>query len=275
MKYGMFFDITRCNGCYSCFLACKDEYEGNDHLPACAATCPGISFIKVNEMEYGTGSRVKVDYVPVPCQQCTDPACMKKFPEAIWKRPDGIVIIDPVKAKGIKEMVDACPYGAIVWNEEAQLPQKCTFCAHMLDAGAKQTRCSECCPNQSLIFGDLDDPNSDISKYIAIKGDKVEKFMPQLGTGSAVDYYCLPKPFIAGEIIANGACCKGAKITCTCDECSTVLETVTDFLGNFEIRYLPENKHYTLKIEAEGYKVKEIKAFTKVAVNLGGINLEK
>jgi tetrathionate reductase subunit B len=107
MRYGMFFDITRCNGCYSCFLACKDEHEGNGHLPVSAATCPGINLIKINEVEYGTGTRVKVDYVPVPCQQCTDPACMKKFPDAVYKRPDGVVIIDPARAKGKKELVDA------------------------------------------------------------------------------------------------------------------------------------------------------------------------
>jgi len=276
-RYAFVYNVERCNGCFSCFLACKDEFTGNCHRPTGAATAEGINLLKVNEVEYGTGSKVKVDYVHSICQQCANPACMAKYPDQVYKRADGIVIIDPEKAKGNKNLVNTCPYGAIVWNEEAQLPQKCTMCAHMLDAGEKVTRCSECCPNQAVIFGDLEDPNSDISKYVAEYADELEQLHPEYGTGPAHYYRRLPKPFICGEVVCadTDACCAGAKVTCTCIECGKVIETVTDFLGDFEVRGLPTNKFFKVKIEAEGYKTAELEVRTMAAVNLGEIFLDK
>jgi Fe-S-cluster-containing dehydrogenase component len=79
--------------------------------------------------------------------------------------PDGIVIIDPVKAKGQKAIVNSCPYRVIFWNAELEIPQKCTLCAHRLDEGEKQPRCVEACPTGALVFGDLDDPGSEIAGY--------------------------------------------------------------------------------------------------------------
>ena len=277
MRYGFVFNIERCNGCYSCFLACKDEHTGNCHKPICAPTCEGVNLMKLNEIEYGTGSKVKVDYVNTICQQCANPACMKKYPDQVYKRPDGIVIIDPEKAKGNKDMVNACPYGAIFWNEKEQLPQKCTMCAHMLDAGEKVTRCSECCPNQAILFGDLDDPKSEISLYVAEHKDELEQLKPQLGLGPAHYYRRLPKPFICGEVICSacGEDIKGAKVTVTCQESGKVYETETDFLGDFEVRGLPTNKFFTVKIEKEGYQAKELECRTAAAVNLEEIYLEK
>ncbi len=276
-RYGFVYNIERCNGCYSCFLACKDEYTGNCHRPTCAATTEGVNLVKVNEVEYGTGSKVKVDYVHNVCQQCANPACMAKYPDQIYKRADGIVIIDPDKAKGNKEMVKACPYGAIVWNEKAQLPQKCTMCAHMLDAGEKVPRCSEVCPNQALLFGDLDDPKSEISEYVAAHKDELTQIKTEYGTGPTHYYRYLPAPFVTGEVVAGDTdeCLKGAKATLTCDECKAVYTAETDFLGDFEIRRLPTNKTFTLVVEAEGYKPKELKVRTMAAVNLGEIVLEK
>jgi Fe-S-cluster-containing dehydrogenase component len=276
-RLGFVFNVERCNGCYSCFLSCKDEFTGNDHLPTAAATVEGVNLIKVNEIEYGTGSKVKVDYTHALCQQCSNPACMAKFPGQITKRKDGIVIIDPVKAKGMKEIVASCPYGAIVWNEKAQLPQKCTMCAHMLDKGEKVTRCFECCPNQAMLFGDLDDPKSEIAVYVKEHADELEQLHPEYGCKPNVYYRNLPKPFICGEVVCGdtGACCKGAKVTCVCDDCGTKKEAVTDFLGDFEFRFLPTNKPFTVKVEAAGYKPAEIKTRTSASVNLGEIVLAK
>ena len=160
-KYGFIIDVERCNGCYSCFLACKDEWIGNDHGSYGAATVEGMNLMRVKEIEYGTNDKVKVDYIPIPCQHCKNAPCVAKRPDAFYARPDGLVILDPAKSAD-KALLQACPYGCVQWNEAAGIAQKCNGCAHMLDAGEKQTRCSEVCPNQALIFGDLDDPNSEI-----------------------------------------------------------------------------------------------------------------
>lgn len=275
-RYGFVFNVERCNGCYSCFLACKDEFTGNCHCPTCAATGECVNLKQIKEIQYGSDDKVKVDYMHKICQQCANPACMNKFPNEIYKRADGIVIIDPEKAKGKKEIVDSCPYGAIVWNAEAQLPQKCTMCAHMLDAGEKVTRCSEVCPNEALLFGDLDDPNSEISRYVAAHADELEHLHPEFGTGPVHWYRNIPKPFICGEVIYGDtdACCTGAEVTLT-DENGVKKTVKTDFLGDFEFRGLAGNKPFTVSVKAAGYKPAELKARTKASVNLGEIRLEK
>ena len=84
--------------------------------------------------------------MPVMCNHCDDAPCMKAAKNgAITKRADGIVIIDPVKSKGQKQIVDACPYGAISWNEELQIPQAWIFDAHLLDEGWTKTRAEQSC----------------------------------------------------------------------------------------------------------------------------------
>lgn len=273
-KFGFVIDVDRCNGCYSCFLACKDEYIGNDHLPYQVATEEGMNLIKVQEFEYGTDDKVKVDYVAIPCQHCDNPACVAKFPDAFYKRPDGLVILDPAKAAN-KDILAACPYGCISWNEVKGIAQKCNGCAHMLDAGEKQTRCSECCPNQALIFGDLEDPNSEISKFIAEHKDAIEELHPEFNAKPVVKYMYLPKPFICGEVTLDGEDVKGAKVVCKCTECGKLRESETDFLGDFQFKYLGKNLPYEITITADGCKPKVIETRTKAAVNLGEICLER
>ena len=273
-KYGFIIDVDRCNGCYSCFLACKDEWIGNDHGTYGKATEEGMNLMRVREIEYGTHDKVKVDYIPIPCQHCANAPCVAKRPDAFYARPDGLVILDPAKSAD-KELLQACPYGCVTWNETAGIAQKCNGCAHMLDAGEKQTRCSEVCPNQALIFGDLDDPNSEISKFAAALADELEDFQPAFKAQPSVRYMYLPKPFICGEVIGDGKDIKGAKVTCKCDACGTVRETVTDFLGDFEFQGLPTNKPFTVTVEAAGYKPAVLTCRTAGSVNFGEIVLEK
>ena len=202
-KYGLVIDITRCNGCYNCFLSCRDEYCGNDY-PGYSAAQPysGHFWMKVIEKERGQYPKVKVAYTPIPCMHCEKPSCANgSMNNAVYRRPDGIVIIDPVKAVGEKEILSACPYRVIYWNEEKKLPQKCTFCAHLLDQGWKEPRCVEACPTGALIFGDVNDPNSDISKVIAQSKDKLEDLHQEYGLVPNVHYIGLPKRFIAGEVV--------------------------------------------------------------------------
>ena len=108
-------------------------------------------------------------------------------------------MIDPVKAKGNKELINTCPYRQIEWNEELQLPQKCIMCAHLLDKGEKVPRCVESCPTGALMFGDLDDPTSEVAKLVA--SGKTEVMHPEFGLKEKVTYIKLPKKFVAGTVI--------------------------------------------------------------------------
>jgi len=134
--------------------------------------------MRIIERERGQYPRVKVAYNPVLCVQCEDAPCIEAaLNGTVYSRPDGIVVIDPEKAVGQKQIVSACPYRVIYWNEEKNIPQKCSFCAHLLDKGWKEPRCVELCLAGAMIFGDLEDPNSEVSKLMA--SNKVETLHPE------------------------------------------------------------------------------------------------
>ena len=274
-KYAIAVDVTRCTGCYSCFLACKDEFVGNEYAPLSAPQADKApAWMRIEEKTHGSASKVKVDYTVVMCQHCQEAPCMKAS-DAVYRRADGIVVVDPVKAKGKKEIVDSCPYGVIFWNEELNLAQKCTMCAQMIDAGEKTTRCVETCPNQALAFGDLDDPNSAVSKAMQAKPG-YESLRPELGTSPLVQYYGLPKPFIAGEVLLKGKdeCAKGVKVTLL-KAGQSIAATETDFLGDFEFKGLAKGGEYTLRAEYAGYAAKEIAVKTDDSVNVGELVLTR
>jgi len=108
------FDVAKCSGCYCCQVACKDEHCGNDWMPyARPQPETGQFWLKLDEYVRGTIPKVKVDYIPNMCMHCDDAPCIPACPnEAISKRDDGLVIIDPKKCTGSQLCIDACPYGA-------------------------------------------------------------------------------------------------------------------------------------------------------------------
>ena len=271
-KLGMLINIDKCNGCYSCFLACRDEYESNDHLPySVSQGKEGKSWMRVTEIERGSTPKVKVDYIPVPCFQCKDAPCVSKD-GSVYRRDDGIVIIDPKLSAGKKDIVSKCPYRVIQWNEKRNVPQKCTFCAHLLDQGWEEPRCVEACPDGALVFGDLDDPYSEISRQIA--ASKTEELHPEFSIRPNVRYIDLPKRFIAGEVMLMdnpGDCPKG--ITVTLAGGNKTFECRTDSFGDFEFDGLEENKKYSLRVEYKGYTVEEREVITHTDVNIGVIGL--
>jgi Fe-S-cluster-containing dehydrogenase component len=274
-RYGMIMDVTKCNGCYNCFLACKDEYCGNEFLPySTSQPMTGHYWMRIIEKERGKFPKVKVAYTAVPCMHCDKPTCVKLAQDgAIFQRPDGIVIIDPEKAKDHKELLSTCPYRVIYWNEEKQLPQKCTLCAHLLDQGWKEPRCVEVCPTGALLFGDLDDPNSEISKILA--SGKTEALHPGYGLKEKVRYIGLPKRFVAGAVILSDTeeCAEGVKVTLEGEgEKKTVL---TDNYGDFEFEGLPADKNFTVRVEAPGYKKRQFEVKTAIDVYLGDIFLTR
>ncbi|MCX8032764.1 MAG: carboxypeptidase regulatory-like domain-containing protein [Thermoleophilia bacterium] len=281
-RYGMVIDVAHCIGCYNCFIACKDEHCGNDHSPyAAAQPLTGQTWMNVIETQRGQYPKVKVDYTAIPCMHCDDAPCVAASRDgAVYKRDDGIVIIDPVKAKGQKELVNRCPYRVIFWNEESQLPQKCTFCAHLLDAGWKEPRCVEACPTGALVFGDLDDPNSAISKLLA--SSQTEVLHPEFGLKEKVRYIGLPKSFIAGCVVLGDTdeCAKGATVTLEeldvdGNPTGAKQTKVTDGFGDFEFDGLPANTKYKLTVSMAGYKDQVLEARTFTSVNLGDIVLSK
>lgn len=274
-RYGMIINITKCTGCYNCFLSCRDEFAGNDY-PGYAAAQPmsGMNWIRLIERERGQYPKVKVAYTPVTCMQCENATCIKMAQNnAVYRRADGIVMIDPVKAKGQKQVVTACPYRVIEWNEEQQLPQKCILCAHMLDKGEKVPRCVESCPTGALVFGDLDDPKSEIAKIVA--SGKTEVLHPEYGMKEKVRYISLPRKFVAGIVIYGDIDEVASGLTVRLSGDGESREAKTNGFGDFEFEGLTENTAYTVKVEAAGYKAKSLKAITRKDVYLGEIVLKK
>jgi len=279
-RYAIAIDVEKCTGCHSCFLACKDEFAGNDFLPTSKAqAADGQQWLRIEEIEHGAGTKVKVDYLPVMCQHCEGedaPCILPNNQGAVYRRDDGIVIIDPEKARGRRDIVDSCPYGVVSWNQESDLPQKCTLCAHLLDAGEKTVRCVECCPTGALVFGDLDDPHSEVSRLLAAALGRVESLRPELGTKPTTKYLGIPKPFIAGEVLLadrSGECVQGAKVTLEAKDSGKTIETTTDFLGDFEFKNLARDKEYVVKAEFPGYFPQEIVVRTSGSQNLGEVVL--
>jgi Fe-S-cluster-containing dehydrogenase component len=271
----MVIDVSKCSGCYNCFLACKDEHCGHDY-PGYASAQPmtGQYWMNLKETERGRYPKVKVAYSPIPCMHCREAPCIEQAKNnAVYRRPDGIVIIDPVKAKGQKQLIDACPYCVIYWNEEKDLPQKCTFCAHLLDRGWKEPRCVELCPAGALVFGDLDDPQSETARIIA--ANKTEALLPESGLRENVVYIGLPKKFIAGTVAYGDTdeVAAGATVTLIGDKTKKI--TKTNGFGDFEFEGLESDAGFSIKIEAPRYRKHEQQVKTNNDVYLGVIMLRK
>jgi len=275
MRLGIAVNSSRCMGCWCCFTACKDEHCAFASKLSAAQPMMGQRWIDVREWERGDSSRrVKSASVPTLCAHCADPACVKAAKGgAVYKRPDGVVIIDPEKSKGQKAIADACPIKVIFWNEELDIPQKCTMCAELLDdpeylaylgnPALRKPRCVEACPNQALCFGDLDDPNSDISKLVA--SERNTQLEPLAGQETNVKWLNVPTVFLAGTVYQPkelDEVCIGAKITLTCKETGEKWETKSNYFGDWEVEWLPKNKNIDIVIEAPGYKAAKYTALT-------------
>ncbi len=261
------FDLTKCVGCYACQIGCKDEHCEQCWMPyAEAQPETGQFWMRVDEFERGKRPHVKVTYVPTPCQHCADAPCMKAATDgAVYRRDDGLVIIDPVKSKGQEQIVKACPYHAIFWNEELQIPQKCTGCAHLIDEGDTITvpRCYDNCVHGAIQWGEEDE--------LDLEG--AERLHPEYGTGPQLWYKGLPKKFIAGRLYDPVAkeVVEGATVTATGD--AGTYTATSNWIGDFWLRDLPE-ADWTLTIEANGKK-KELSVSTKTEdVGLGDLPLD-
>ena len=184
-EYGVVVDLERCIGCRTCTIACKAEHDIEIGL--------GIRVETAGSPHYDTPSgdypMLRMAFTPMPCMHCRQPSCLDACPtEAIYRRPDGIVLIDQAKCNGCQECLPACPYGAIFFDTKLGLARKCDLCFERLDEGFEPF-CALCCPEQAISCGDLAGPESAISQVIKLRGARSLK--PELDAGPRV-FYCPP-----------------------------------------------------------------------------------
>ena len=250
-------DIAKCSGCRNCQIACKDEHVDNDWSPwAKPQPDTGQFWCRVDEQVRGQVPKVKISYTVHMCQHCENAPCMAAAPEAVYRREDGLVIVDPEKAAGHPELVEACPYGAIFWNEELEIPQKCTGCAHLVDAG-EVPHCVDVCPHEAIRFGDEEDFAAEIAAAGALIPERAETDKPR------VFYLNLPKRFLAGIVVDLEAdeVVTGAKVTAENLVTGDVLATDTDEFGDFWFHQV-DTADWRVYVEAEGYLTRVLEAST-------------
>lgn len=256
-KWNMIVDVAKCNNCYNCFVGTKDEYVGNEHK---GYTAPqplhGHQWIDIKRAEGGQWPMVETQFRPEMCNHCDDAPCMKVAKNgAITKRADGIVIIDPVKSKGQKEIVDACPYGAVFWNEELDIPQAWPFDAHLLDNGWDKTKAETCCPTDVLKSVKVTDSEmlrivdeQELSTLGSRDGAKPRVYYKNATT---FDY-----AFIGGSVITHKNnvedCVSGAIVVAKHDG-KEIGRSETDAFGDFKIEKLTKGLgKVTLDIQYNG-----------------------
>ncbi len=157
-QYGFYFDASKCTGCKTCMVACKDK----NNLPV------GMNFRRVTEFSGGNWRQDRATgawhqdafayYLSISCNECSDPACVKVCPtKAHFKRAeDGLVLIDPKKCIGCGACLAACPYGAPQLDREARKMRKCDTCLDRREKGLNPV-CVDACPQRALDFGPIDE----------------------------------------------------------------------------------------------------------------------
>jgi Fe-S-cluster-containing dehydrogenase component len=175
-RLAMLIDLKACVGCAACSVACKMENE----VPV------GGSRLWIREREMGTFPNLTVEYRPEQCAHCENPPCVPVCPTgATYQNQDGLVLVDYHKCIACAACVAACPYDAR-FISKAGYVEKCTFCAHRL-ARNEEPACVTTCPTYARVFGDLDDPGSEINKAIQAAGQG-HTLRPELGLKPKVIY---------------------------------------------------------------------------------------
>jgi len=279
-KWNLVIDVAKCFNCNCCTLAMHDEYCGNS-FPGYTAEMPrhGHRWLDILQREDGQFPMVEVSYLPVTCNHCDNPPCMKVARNGgVTKRPDGIVLFDPEKTAGQKQLVASCPYGAVWWNEEKQLPQKWSFDAHLLDKGWTETRASQVCPTSAMQTLHVED--EEMQRLVREEG--LEVLHPEYGTKPRVYYRNLDryqKSFIGGTLAGaiNGCseCIAGARVLLTRDG-QALGETRSDTYGDFRFRGLEsDGSAYRIEIADERFKSKVLEVSLQQSRYLGEIVLER
>lgn len=178
-RYGMSINLTTCVACDACVIACKMENNVPD----------GYARDWTEEIVRDEYPNLKAELYSSRCQHCENAPCVSACPTQASHIVNGIVLVDKDLCVGCEHCISACPYGARYLHPDKYV-DKCTFCHHRLDTG-RLPACVEVCPTRSLVFGDLDDSKSDVSKALKKRDYKVLK--PLKGT--------VPKYFLIKSII--------------------------------------------------------------------------
>lgn len=204
MRLGMAIDLKRCIGCQACSVACKQSNNLPDSVWWTRVLTVGGSSM---DTAGGTYPNNHLSYLPVSCQHCENPACAKVCPVgATYRDPEtGVVRQDYDKCIGCRMCIAACPYTGVRnfnWEEpkhyldfatgdpdvpehQKHVVEKCTFCYQRSSQG-KTPACMELCPGRARFWGDLDDPDSEVSKLIASR--EYKQLLPEKGTKPSVYY---------------------------------------------------------------------------------------
>lgn len=249
-------DVAKCNGCYNCQVSCKDEHCGVDWMPyAKAEPMTGQFWCGVEERVRGTVPLTRISYIPHLDAQ-TD-AIGDYAPEAVMEREDGIVVLDPAKCQGRKDIADKFP--GVFWNEELGICQGCTGCAHLLDDGWTVPRCVDSCPTGALRFGEAEDFAGELEDAV------------RLDEKSHVYYLNYPKRFVGGCLVDldEREVVIGADVALVGPDGAVVAAQKTDEFGDFMFD----------QVEAAAYKVtfadKSLDAdATDADVNLGDLPIK-
>ena len=270
-RYGMLIDLKSCIGCRACMTACKcnhdipvGEYEGREYYR-----------IWPMEEELGRYPYVVRNITPLLCMQCEEPPCVDACPisGAIYKREDGIILVDYDKCDGCRLCIQACPYDAIYFREDKGVVDKCTFCYELVDLGL-QPECVKACVSDAMLFGDLDDPESRISKQIEVL--HARPLYSEYGTKPSV-YYTAHAGRMRGTVwdptVEKPV--PAARITLQESGTDKSFFTTSDVNGVFFFWRLDVRKTYALLIEAQGYSTKkQRKIIIEEYVELGKIPIK-
>lgn len=263
-------DPRLCIYCANCQNACKDEHCGTDRMPVAKAQPEGQFWIRIDEREVCSGDKVRLQRTPVICQHCENPACKDACEYgAISQRADELVVIDPEACQGCGACRDACPYGVVYENAALGISQKCTGCAHLIDAGWERPRCVNACPTDALRWVDEEELVEE-NLYAPL-----ETLHPEYGTNPRMAYVRLHKSFACGSVfdLHTGASVEGARVVACGPVTGVRVEALTNNYGDFEAADLKPG-FYEISISAEGYYPKTInRCDAREPINLGEIAL--
>ena len=193
MRYGFVIDQDRCIGCHACTVACKDEHK----VPV------GVFRTWVKYIEKGSFPDTSRHFGVMRCNHCEQAPCIEICPtSALFKRDNGIVDFDNSRCIGCKSCMQACPYDALYIDPETSTAAKCNFCAHRVEANLEPA-CVVVCPTQAIMTGDLDDPQSHVSRIVATQ--KVAARKPHKGTQPKLFYVGIEGDLLQPSMMRAGA----------------------------------------------------------------------